>query len=212
MRLAEFSQHNPAAVAAAAAIVLLFGVLALLRLPIQLLPDTRQPELFVNASWREAAPAELEEALIEPIEEAMRGLPGLVEMRSEANRGAGRRAAHLRSRHRHDARHARRGLAPEHVAAAAARRGRAAGVRRRQLADRERRLSAGPAGRGALDSGHRGQLPAIDGGGRRAAPGARARRIARQSRGRASAARSAWSSTRIASPRSASRRNASRKR
>ncbi|MDQ1309702.1 MAG: hypothetical protein QG601_971 [Pseudomonadota bacterium] len=89
MRLAEFSQHNPAAVAAAAAIVLLFGVLALLRLPIQLLPDTRQPELFVNASWREAAPAELEEALIEPIEEAMRGLPGLVEMRSEANRGRG---------------------------------------------------------------------------------------------------------------------------
>ena len=89
MRLTEFSQHNPAAVAAAAAIVMLFGVLALLRLPIQLLPDTRQPELFVNASWREAAPAELEEALIEPIEEAMRGLPGLVEMRSEANRGRG---------------------------------------------------------------------------------------------------------------------------
>ena len=89
MRLAEQSQNNPAAVAAAVAVVLLFGVLALLRLPIQLLPDTRQPELFVNASWREAAPAELEEALIEPIEEALRGLPGLVEMRSESNRGRG---------------------------------------------------------------------------------------------------------------------------
>jgi multidrug efflux pump subunit AcrB len=89
MRLAERSLRNPAAVAAAAAIVLLFGLLALLRLPIQLLPDTRQPELFVAASWREAAPAELEEALIEPIEEAMRGLPGMVEMRSESNRGRG---------------------------------------------------------------------------------------------------------------------------
>jgi multidrug efflux pump subunit AcrB len=89
MRLSERSLQNPAAVAAGAAIVVLFGVLALLRLPIQLLPDTRQPELFVNASWREAAPAELEEALIEPIEEAMRGLTGLVEMRSEANRGRG---------------------------------------------------------------------------------------------------------------------------
>jgi multidrug efflux pump subunit AcrB len=89
MRLSERSLRNPAAVAAAAAIVVLFGMLALLRLPIQLLPDTRQPELFVNASWREAAPNELEEALIEPIEEAMRGLPGLVEMRSEANRGQG---------------------------------------------------------------------------------------------------------------------------
>jgi multidrug efflux pump subunit AcrB len=50
MRLSERSLRNPAAVAAAAAIVVLFGVLALLRLPIQLLPDTRQPELFVNAS------------------------------------------------------------------------------------------------------------------------------------------------------------------
>ena len=89
MKISERSLQNPAAVAAAAAIVLLFGVLALMRLPIQLLPDTNQPQLFVNAEWREAAPAELEEALIEPIEEVMRGLPGLVEMRSESNRGRG---------------------------------------------------------------------------------------------------------------------------
>ena len=60
-----------------------------MRLPIQLLPDTLQPQLFVNASWREAAPSEIEEALIEPIEEAKRGIPGLVEMRSESNRGFG---------------------------------------------------------------------------------------------------------------------------
>jgi multidrug efflux pump subunit AcrB len=89
MKLSEHSLKNPAAVAAAAAIVVLFGLLAMLRLPIQLLPDTRQPQLFINAEWREAAPAELEEALIEPIEEAMRGLPGLAEMRSESNRGRG---------------------------------------------------------------------------------------------------------------------------
>lgn len=89
MKISERSLQNPAAVAAAAAIVVLFGVLAMLRLPIQLLPDTRQPQLFVSAQWREAAPAELEEALIEPIEEAMRGLPGMVEMRSESNRGRG---------------------------------------------------------------------------------------------------------------------------
>ena len=89
MNVSERSQQNPAAVAAAAAIVVLFGILALLRLPIQLLPDTRQPQLFINAEWREAAPSELEEALVEPIEEAMRGLPGLIEMTSESNRGRG---------------------------------------------------------------------------------------------------------------------------
>ncbi|HEY0973037.1 MAG TPA: efflux RND transporter permease subunit [Solimonas sp.] len=89
MRLTSFSMSNPPAIAAAALIVVLFGVLALLQLPIQLLPDTRQPQLFINAEWREAAPSEVEEALVEPIEEAMRGLPGLVEMRSESNRGGG---------------------------------------------------------------------------------------------------------------------------
>jgi multidrug efflux pump subunit AcrB len=89
MRLTELSLKNPAAVASAALVISLFGSLALLRLPIQLLPDTRQPQLWINAQWREAAPNEVEEAMIEPIEEAMKGLPGMVEMRSESNRGGG---------------------------------------------------------------------------------------------------------------------------
>lgn len=89
MKLTEFSQQNPAAVAAGALIIVLFGVLAMLKLPIQLLPDTARPQLFVNVGWREAAPNEIEEALIEPVEEVLNGLPGLVEMRSNANRGGG---------------------------------------------------------------------------------------------------------------------------
>ena len=89
MRLEKFSISNPAAVAAAALLVLLFGWIALSRLPIQLLPDTQQPQLFIQVGWREAAPSEVEEALIEPIEEAMRGLPGMKEMRANAGRGFG---------------------------------------------------------------------------------------------------------------------------
>jgi multidrug efflux pump subunit AcrB len=89
MRLTQFSLHNSPAIAAAGLIVLLFGGLALVKLPIQLLPDTSRPQLWVNVGWREAAPAEVEEVLIEPVEEAMRGMPGLVEMRSQSNRGGG---------------------------------------------------------------------------------------------------------------------------
>ncbi len=89
MQLTRFSMSNPPALAAAALVVVLFGVLSLMQLPIQLLPDTRQPQLFINAQWREAAPNEVEEALVEPIEEAMRGLPGLTEMRSESGRSGG---------------------------------------------------------------------------------------------------------------------------
>lgn len=89
MNLEQFSLKNPAAVAAGALLVLLFGWIALSSLPIQLLPDTRQPQLFINVGWREAAPNEMEEALIEPIEEVMRGLPGMKEMRANAGRGFG---------------------------------------------------------------------------------------------------------------------------
>ena len=61
MRLTELSLKNPAAITSAALVISLFGTLALLRLPIQLLPDTRQPQLWINAQWREAAPNEVEE-------------------------------------------------------------------------------------------------------------------------------------------------------
>jgi multidrug efflux pump subunit AcrB len=89
MRLTQISLQNPPAVAAAGLIVLLFGALALIKLPIQLLPDTSRPQVWINVGWREAAPSEIEEVMVEPIEEAMRGMPGLVEMRSQSNRGGG---------------------------------------------------------------------------------------------------------------------------
>ncbi|MGH8442589.1 MAG: efflux RND transporter permease subunit [Nevskiaceae bacterium] len=89
MRLTQFSLQNPPAVAAAGLIVLLFGALALIKLPIQLLPDTSRPQVWINVGWREAAPSEVEEVMVEPIEEAMRGMPGLVDMRSQSNRGGG---------------------------------------------------------------------------------------------------------------------------
>lgn len=89
MRLTQLSLQNPPAIAAAGLIVLLFGTLALVKLPIQLLPDTSRPQVWINVGWREAAPSEVEEVMVEPIEEAMRGMPGLVEMRSQSNRGGG---------------------------------------------------------------------------------------------------------------------------
>jgi Cu/Ag efflux pump CusA len=66
MRLTELSLKNSAAVTSAALVISLFGSLALLRLPIQLLPDTRQPQLWINAQWREAAPNEVEERSSSP--------------------------------------------------------------------------------------------------------------------------------------------------
>ena len=56
MKLTESALQNPAAVAAALALILLFGVLALLRLPLQLFPDIERPQLSVQTDWRAASP------------------------------------------------------------------------------------------------------------------------------------------------------------
>ena len=89
MRLTELSQTNPAAIVAGALILLLFGSLALIQLPIQLLPNTTQPLISVVSGWREAAPAEVEQALVEPQENVLNGMSGVVEMRSFIQRGFG---------------------------------------------------------------------------------------------------------------------------
>ncbi len=54
-------------------ILLLFGSLALIQLPIQLLPNTTLPRISVVSGWREAAPAEVEQALVEPQENVLNG-------------------------------------------------------------------------------------------------------------------------------------------
>ena len=87
MRLTEVSQTNPAAVVAGALIVLLFGAVALVELPIQLLPNISQPRITVVSGWREAAPAEMEQALTEPQERQLEGISGVTEMRSFVQRG-----------------------------------------------------------------------------------------------------------------------------
>nr|MCU0754754.1 efflux RND transporter permease subunit [Xanthomonadales bacterium] len=89
MKLTESALQNPAAVAAALALILLFGVLALLRLPLQLFPDIERPQLSVQTDWRAASPQEIESEIIEPLERVLQGLPGLASMESNIDTGFG---------------------------------------------------------------------------------------------------------------------------
>lgn len=87
MKLTESSLANPAAVAVAVALVVLFGLLALLRLPLQLFPDIDRPEISVVTTWRAASPQEMESEIVEPIERVLAGLPGLEQMDSRVSAG-----------------------------------------------------------------------------------------------------------------------------
>ncbi|SDL51291.1 efflux RND transporter permease subunit [Aliiruegeria lutimaris] len=79
--------ERPIAVMAIVVMAFLFGALALSRIPVQLAPDVRKPIVVVETLWPGAAPAEVEREIINPQEDAFRGLEGLDRMTSRARRG-----------------------------------------------------------------------------------------------------------------------------
>jgi len=89
MDLTRLSTKNPAAVVVVCVIMLVFGLLAVLKLPVQLLPSIEQPQIFIQNGWRAAAPEEMESTIIEPQESALRAVPGVVESVSSIGAGFG---------------------------------------------------------------------------------------------------------------------------
>ena len=87
MGITERSVKNPAAVAVAVAIIALFGLFSLTRLPVQLFPDIELPQVSVYAGWRAASPREVESEILEPMEEVLQGVPGMQIMESNAFNG-----------------------------------------------------------------------------------------------------------------------------
>ena len=87
MPLTRLSLNNPAAVMVAVALIVLMGVVAFTRLPIQLFPDTERPQVNISTFWRSASPLEMESEIVEPQEQLLAGLPGLEEMRVFTSEG-----------------------------------------------------------------------------------------------------------------------------
>ena len=87
MTWTQQSLKNPAAVAVIVAIVFLLGGLTLTRLPVQLFPNIERPVIAVQTNWRAASPQEMEAEITEPLEEVLRGIPGMTNMRTWSNPG-----------------------------------------------------------------------------------------------------------------------------
>lgn len=88
MPLTRLSLNNPAAVFVGIALIVLMGVVAFTRLPIQLFPDTERPQVNIATFWRSASPLEMESEIVEPQEQALQGLAGLEEMRVFVGEGS----------------------------------------------------------------------------------------------------------------------------
>lgn len=79
--------ERPVAVMAVVIMAVLFGALALSRIPVQLAPDVRKPIVVVQTVWPGAAPTEVEREIVNPQEDAFRGLEGLERMTSRSRTG-----------------------------------------------------------------------------------------------------------------------------
>ena len=77
MNLVEGSIRYPVRVAVGAILLLLFGTLSLLRIPVQLTPTVDEPEVSVNTLWPGASPQEIEREIIDEQEEQLQGVEGL---------------------------------------------------------------------------------------------------------------------------------------
>ncbi|MEM6496571.1 MAG: efflux RND transporter permease subunit, partial [Pseudomonadota bacterium] len=90
MDLIRIAIDRPIAVVSAVLMAVLFGMLALTRIPIQLIPDVRKPVIQVQTIWLGAAPAEIEREIVNPQEEELKGLDGLETMISQSQSGRAR--------------------------------------------------------------------------------------------------------------------------
>ncbi len=89
MNLTDLSTRQWPSVAAAVALVALFGLTSIASLPIQLLPTIEEPQISVANFWRAAAPEEMEANIVEPQENVLRNTPGLTNINSFIGRGSG---------------------------------------------------------------------------------------------------------------------------
>jgi HAE1 family hydrophobic/amphiphilic exporter-1 len=87
MDLIKLAIARPIAVVAAVLMVVMLGLVALQKIPIQLTPDVRKPIITISTYWPNAAPAEVEREIVIRQEEKLKGLEGLEKMTSSSEDG-----------------------------------------------------------------------------------------------------------------------------
>jgi len=89
MRISRFAVHRPIFTIMMVLMIVLLGIISLLRLPIDLMPDISYPTLSISCSYENAGPEEIEELITRPIEQAVSAVPGVEEVTSVSAEGQG---------------------------------------------------------------------------------------------------------------------------
>jgi len=87
MAIPDLSLRRPVATAMLYVGIAVLGVVSFIRLPIDLLPDVSFPTLSVWTTYTDAAPAEVERWVTEPIERQLYSIPGVRDVTSRSQEG-----------------------------------------------------------------------------------------------------------------------------
>jgi HAE1 family hydrophobic/amphiphilic exporter-1 len=83
----RFAIDNPVKVAVGVILLLLFGVLAVVSIPVQLTPNVDPTIITVSTDWTGKSPEEVEREIIEDQEDVLKNISGLVKMTATATQG-----------------------------------------------------------------------------------------------------------------------------
>ena len=89
MWLIEAFVHNPVKVAVGVLLIALFGLIAVLRMPMQLTPEVEIPKISIQTRWPGASPEEVEREIIQEQEEQLQSVEGMTKMSAECSNSVG---------------------------------------------------------------------------------------------------------------------------
>ncbi len=84
MNVIQFAIRYPVTTAVVVILMVLFGLVSLMKLPIQLTPDVSKPEITIATRWQGASPKEVEREIVDKQEEQLKGVEGLEKMFGES--------------------------------------------------------------------------------------------------------------------------------
>ena len=89
MKIVDGAIRKPVTTAVGAILLVMFGGLALARIPVQLTPTVEEPQVSVMTIWPGASPLEIEREIVDEQEEQLKSLEGLIEMTSSSSDSIG---------------------------------------------------------------------------------------------------------------------------
>lgn len=89
MQLVQAFVGNPIKVSVGALMLTLFGLIALVRMPMQLIPEVQTPTISIETRWPGASPEEVEREIIQEQEEQLKSVEGVTKMTSESQDSMG---------------------------------------------------------------------------------------------------------------------------